>query len=36
MLTGRGAITDGIYTLPTAPGWGVGFDEDFVKRHTVA
>jgi D-galactarolactone cycloisomerase len=36
MLTGRGTIAGGVYTLPTAAGWGIGFDPDFVRRHTVA
>ena len=36
MITGRGTIANGIYTLPTTPGWGVGFDPDFVAHHAVA
>jgi D-galactarolactone cycloisomerase len=35
MIEGRGTIANGVYTLPTGPGWGVRFDADFVKRHAV-
>lgn len=35
MIQGRGRIADGVYTLPTAPGWGVSFDPDFIKHHAV-
>ena len=35
MIQGRGRIANGTYTLPTAPGWGVSFDPDFIKHHTV-
>ena len=35
MIQGRGTIKDGVYQLPEGPGWGVAFDPDFVKRHTV-
>jgi D-galactarolactone cycloisomerase len=36
MLIGRGEIADGHYVLPSAPGWGVQFDPDFIKRYRVA
>ena len=35
MIQGRGAIANGVYTLPAAPGWGVSFDPDFIRRHAV-
>jgi len=35
MLTSRGDIEGGIYRLPTAPGWGVAFDPDFIARYAV-
>jgi D-arabinonate dehydratase len=36
MIQGRGRIANGVYTLPTAPGWGVSFDPDFIKHHAVS
>jgi D-arabinonate dehydratase len=35
MIQGRGRIENGVYTLPAAPGWGVSFDLDFIRHHTV-
>ncbi len=35
MIQGRGTISGGVCTLGTAPGWGVSFDPDFVKHHSV-
>jgi D-arabinonate dehydratase len=35
MVQGRGTIRDGNYSIPTAPGWGVSFDPDFIKHHAV-
>ena len=35
MVIGRGEITDGDYVLPSAPGWGVSFDPDFIARYRV-
>ncbi len=35
MVTGRGAIVAGEYVLPRAPGWGIGFDPDFIAHHRV-
>ncbi len=35
MVAGRGEIRDGLYTLPTAPGWGVTFDPDFIRHYAV-
>jgi D-galactarolactone cycloisomerase len=35
MVVGRGAIADGFYTLPDAPGFGVTFDPDFIKQYRV-
>jgi D-arabinonate dehydratase len=35
MITGRGEISAGQYVLPQAPGWGVGFDADFIARYRV-
>jgi D-arabinonate dehydratase len=36
MVQGRGDVIDGEYRLPTAPGWGVEFDEEFIGRYRVA
>jgi len=33
MVVGRGAIANGYYTLPSAPGWGVTFDPDMVAKY---
>jgi D-arabinonate dehydratase len=33
MVIGRGEIVDGNYVLPKAPGWGLQFDPDFIKRY---
>ena len=35
MIQGRGEISGGKYRLPTAPGWGVSFDPDFIKHHAI-
>jgi D-arabinonate dehydratase len=35
MVIGRGAIADGFYALPDAPGFGVTFDADFIKQYRV-
>ena len=35
MIQGRGRIANGVYTLPTASGWGVSFDPDFIRHHAV-
>src|SRR5262245_25535471 len=34
MVIGRGEIVDGNYVLTSAPGWGVAFDPDFIKRYS--
>jgi D-galactarolactone cycloisomerase len=36
MVLGRGAIVNGNYILPRAPGWGLQFDPDFIKRYRAA
>jgi D-arabinonate dehydratase len=33
MVIGRGKIAGGNYILPRAPGWGLEFDPDFIKRY---
>jgi D-galactarolactone cycloisomerase len=35
MVLGRGEIARGSYRIPTAPGWGVEFDQDFIKHYAV-
>ena len=35
MVTGRGAISGGEYLLPAEPGWGVGFDPEFIAKYRV-
>jgi D-arabinonate dehydratase len=35
-ITGRGKIEAGHYHLTEAPGWGVGYDPQFVKAHERA
>lgn len=35
LLVGRGSIGGGQYTLPNAPGWGVGFDADMLAHHRL-
>jgi D-arabinonate dehydratase len=35
MIQGRGEIANGRYRLPAAPGWGVSFDPEFIRHHTV-
>lgn len=35
-ITGRGRIADGAYHLTEAPGWGVGYDAEFVRAHERA
>lgn len=32
LVQGRGEIANGLYTLPTRPGWGVEYDADTVAR----
>ena len=36
MVIGRGEIAGGDYVLPQAPGFGLEFDPDFIKRYRVA
>jgi D-galactarolactone cycloisomerase len=35
MVQGRGQIVNGEYVLPDAPGWGLTFDADFIKKYRV-
>jgi D-galactarolactone cycloisomerase len=35
MIIGRGRIAKGMYTIPTAPGWGIEFDADFVAHYSI-
>ena len=35
MIQGRGEISNGKYRIPSAPGWGLSFDPDFIARYRV-
>ena len=35
MIQGRGEISNGKYRIPSAPGWGISFDPDFIAHHRV-
>jgi D-arabinonate dehydratase len=35
MVQGRGEISGGKYRIPSAPGWGISFDPDFIAHHRV-
>jgi D-arabinonate dehydratase len=35
MIQGRGEISSGKYRIPSAPGWGISFDPDFIAHHQL-
>jgi L-alanine-DL-glutamate epimerase-like enolase superfamily enzyme len=33
LIANRSEIKDGMYPLPTGPGWGLELDESYIKKH---
>ena len=36
LVTGRGKIAEGHYTMPTGPGWGVDLDDQMIAHYRVS
>ena len=33
MIANRGELIDGLYPVPTGPGWGLNLDEDWIAKY---